>query len=98
MFHLGGSMDAQVSQRYLRERPSVWRALLSNDLGPAARKVSPELGRLWNGLSAAVTVPVFLTGSGSALFVLCDDEAEAAGLLPTLRRLCDCVVVRDNPW
>jgi 4-diphosphocytidyl-2-C-methyl-D-erythritol kinase len=88
----------QLDPKTLLRPPSHWRGLLRNDLARAARNVSPELAGLWDALSAAIPVPVCLTGSGSALFFLCDDEAEAASLLPGIRRLCDCVVVRNNPW
>jgi len=64
--------------------PSAWRGRLVNQLGPAARTVSPQLGPLWDAVAAAVGPPVHLTGSGSAMFVLCDDEAEAGDVLASL--------------
>lgn len=57
--------------------PSAWRDRLVNDLAAAASAVCPALGRQQRRLRQAVDLPVCLTGSGSALFVLCDDQAEA---------------------
>lgn len=80
--------------------PSQWRGLLANQLAPAARRVCPELAELWDRLSAAVPLPVHLTGSGSVLFVLCDDDEELRSVMsavpPQLRTLCR--PAGTNPW
>jgi 4-diphosphocytidyl-2C-methyl-D-erythritol kinase len=51
-------------------------------------------------LAAATDVSVCLTGSGSAMFFLCNDAAEAvavmAGLDDDLQ--ARCVTVQPNPW
>jgi 4-diphosphocytidyl-2-C-methyl-D-erythritol kinase len=84
----------------LQDPPSAWRGLLRNDLAPAAFQVSPDLRRTHKALAAALARPVSVTGSGSALFVLCDDPAEAAEVLRRLpaglpgRTVC----VQPNPW
>ena len=80
--------------------PSAWRHRLRNDLLDAACEVCPELADLRDRLARATSVPVCLTGAGSAMFLLCDDTAEAdavmASLDPDIRRRC--VVVSGNPW
>lgn len=70
--------------RIAAEPPSSWRGELVNDLGFAARRVSPELAAAWDRLLADLDVPVHLTGSGSGLFVLCDTPDEARALLDRL--------------
>lgn len=46
--------------------------MLFNDLLPAAERVQPALGPLRERLARAVGLPVFMSGSGSTLFVLPD--------------------------
>jgi 4-diphosphocytidyl-2-C-methyl-D-erythritol kinase len=80
--------------------PSRWRGLLRNDLTAAARSVCAELDSAWRRLAAEPAVPICMTGSGSAMFVLCDDEAQAAEVrrsLPADLR-AGGVTVRRNPW
>ncbi len=94
----------QIAEEALTAPPSAWRGRMRNDLAAAARKVCPELGDLWDDLSAVVGAPVQLTGSGSGLFVLCDDAAEAEAVLSAMRpRLrahggAHGLVVRASPW
>lgn len=72
-------IGAQLSaDRVSRARPSQWRCDLRNDLAGPARHVCPALGELQDDLQSAVDAPVHVTGSGSGLFVLCDDATEAA--------------------
>lgn len=73
----GGMTARPVDQRY-RKPPSGWRDGLRNDLARAARRVSETLADWWDRLEARLPVRVQLTGSGSGLFCLCDDEAELA--------------------
>jgi 4-diphosphocytidyl-2-C-methyl-D-erythritol kinase len=84
----------------LRGRPSEWRGLLRNELGEAARKVCPGLSALWDAAAAAAGAPVCLTGSGSGLFILCDDVGEASAVLRRLPEDLPCrrVVAPSNPW
>ncbi|MFP4141698.1 MAG: 4-(cytidine 5'-diphospho)-2-C-methyl-D-erythritol kinase [Phycisphaerae bacterium] len=74
-----------VDQRYCRP-PSRWRDGLANDLASAARGVSGTLAAWWDHLAAVLPVRVQLTGSGSGLFCLCDDEAELAACWDALDR------------
>ena len=60
--------------------PSAWRARLANDLTDAAIAVCPALGQQMRRIKECIDIPVCLTGSGSAMFVLCDDLAEAQGV------------------
>jgi len=51
--------------------------LLENDLEPAAFGVAPWLGGLRDRLERLLSRPVRMSGSGSCLFTLYDDRAEA---------------------
>jgi len=94
-------VDRQLPANLLADRPpSAWRDRLVNHLGAPARAVCPPLGELWDRLSGDLPAPVHLTGSGSALFVLCDDAEEArsvAAQVPADLR-SHGVMVRANPW
>lgn len=80
--------------------PSTWRGQLVNDLAGAAGRVCPEMARLHAKLSDAVAPPVCITGSGSTMFILCDDEPEAAATVAAVREVTDreVLVVEQNPW
>ena len=80
--------------------PSAWRDRLVNDLAAAASAVCPALGRQQRRLQRAVDIPVCLTGSGSALFILCDDEAEARHVLHAVDDDMKprCRLVCTDPW
>ncbi len=84
-------LDASVLAGPVRR----WRGLLCNQLAGPARAVSPELGTLWDELAAAARLPVHLTGSGSALFIPCDDAPEAQATLAripaAIRPLCHII-------
>jgi 4-diphosphocytidyl-2-C-methyl-D-erythritol kinase len=67
----------QLNARMLAQRPpSQWRRLLMNDLAPAAMAVCPPLAALHARVRRLVDKPVHLTGSGCAMFILCDDDRE----------------------
>jgi 4-diphosphocytidyl-2-C-methyl-D-erythritol kinase len=79
--------------------PSAWRGRMRNDLALAAYEVSAELRRLALMLRRTLRQRVALTGTGSALFVLCDDARHAGKVL---RRLPPdlpgrTVLVRPSP-
>ncbi len=74
--------EAMANETLLRKRLSKIRAsiqkglgfpsdLLFNDLGLAAYRVEPRLGRLATNLGNSLREPVHVTGSGSCLFVVC---------------------------
>jgi 4-diphosphocytidyl-2-C-methyl-D-erythritol kinase len=50
---------------------------LVNDLEPPAFDIAPDLGALRSGLERQLKRPVRMSGSGSSLFTLYDDEAAA---------------------
>ena len=78
---------AQLDDAVLATQPpSVWRRHLLNDLAEPAGRVCPALAELRGCLSARIEAPVHVTGSGSGLFVLCDDAAEAGRFASTVRR------------
>lgn len=59
---------------------------LHNDLEPAARGLEPAIGEAAGALRAAGLAAVAMTGSGSAVFGLCPDEALARRVADTVRR------------
>jgi len=82
------------------EPPSRWRTELVNDLLPAAERIRPQLAAVRRRLAEAVGVPVHMTGSGGAMFVLADTQMEAVELVRALPREMQvrCRVVALNPW
>lgn len=79
---------------------STWRGSLVNQLEAAAVAVAPELGQLLSRLRESVSLPVHLTGSGSAMFILCDDQAEARGVMDEIPADLRALgrIVQSNPW
>ena len=75
--------------------PSYWRGYLYNQLAGPARQVCPAIGEIQDRLAPAAGIPVHMTGSGSAMFMLCDNDAEAQAVLARipedLRRRCAIV-------
>jgi len=63
--------------------------LLRNDLEQAAFAIDPQLGQVRSELESLIERPVRMSGSGSSLFSLYDDEAEAeaAARLVTQRHM-----------
>jgi 4-diphosphocytidyl-2-C-methyl-D-erythritol kinase len=81
--------------------PSVWRGRLVNQLAEAAMTVCPPLREVHRTLQDAVAQPVCVTGSGSAMFVLCDDYAEAQQVgraIDDLHLPGTTLTVAPNPW
>jgi 4-diphosphocytidyl-2-C-methyl-D-erythritol kinase len=80
--------------------PSAWRGRLVNDLAAAASAVCPAVGRQMRRLRQCVDIPVCLTGSGSAMFVLCDDQAEVSRVWHAIDADMKprCRIVCGNPW
>jgi len=90
------AMIQQFDPRVLATSPpSYWRVYLYNQLAGAARKVCPAIGEIQDRLAAAAGIPVHITGSGSAMFMMCDNDAEAQAVLgripEDLRRRCAIV-------
>lgn len=91
---------AQLDTSLLAQPPSKWRDQLENHLANPACRVCPALGKLHRRLSNILPLPVHLSGSGSSLFVLCDEKAEAEQIMDAMPAevKSGCRVVRKNPW
>ena len=61
--------------------------LLANDLEPAAFALRPELRTLRSGIEQTLGRIVRMSGSGSALFTLFDDESSATRAAETIERV-----------
>ena len=91
--------DRQIDPELFSDKPpSQWRGLLKNNLQPAAeasRLCSATQGEVFE---KAAGLPVCMSGSGSSLFVLCDDAAEAAGAMSRLPEEASggCVLLRQR--
>jgi len=94
------TVDQQLDAGLLQQAPSAWRGRLRNHLAPAALRTCRQLGDIWDALSRSIPQPVCLTGSGSGLFVLCDDPAEVRAVLACGgENLVDRrIVVQQNTW
>jgi 4-diphosphocytidyl-2-C-methyl-D-erythritol kinase len=57
-----------------------------NDLAAAACDVTPKLGEIQRGLSDVLGLNVHITGSGSTLFVLADDQQQAKAVAAAVER------------
>ncbi|MCE5280104.1 MAG: 4-(cytidine 5'-diphospho)-2-C-methyl-D-erythritol kinase [Planctomycetaceae bacterium] len=86
-------MGRPLPPELLRDSPSRWRGRLENQLTAAAQDVCPPLSELLGKLASLVEAPVCMTGSGSAMFVLCDSAAEAARVAAALQPLEEAAVV-----
>ncbi len=84
---MGEQVEAEV---VASQAPSRWRGRLVNQLEGPARRVNAELDATWRALQAALPVPLHLTGSGAAMFALCDDAREAL----TVRAAATAAAVR----
>jgi 4-diphosphocytidyl-2-C-methyl-D-erythritol kinase len=94
------SIEQQLDQAALAGPPSQWRHLLKNHLLQAAGAVCPGLGDYQQQVQQALGISVCLTGSGAAMFALCDTQDEAISLaarLP-LELQDDYIIVQNNPW
>ena len=57
-----------------------------NDLAEAAERVDPSLAQMRAMIESAASIRAHITGSGSAMFVLCGDYAEAERVIESTRR------------
>lgn len=103
-FDAGGrtEMGVQIEPADLAGKPaSAWRGGLVNQLAEAAMTVCPPLREVHRALQGAVSQPVSVTGSGSAMFVLCNDYSEArqvAAAFDALHLPGTTLTVAPNPW
>ncbi len=96
----GRPMATREATDLAAQPPSAWRSRLQNDLTDAAEAVSEQLRQTLGLLGDCAAAPVSMTGSGSAMFILCDDIAEAQAVA---RRLPSglpgrTVIVLPNLW
>jgi len=92
-------MAGQLDEVLLAQPPSTWRHLLQNQLAPAAERVCPALIDIRREVSRWAALPVHVTGSGSAMFILCDSSAEAGEVLARIAPAnCGAIVAGANPW
>ena len=72
---------------------------LFNDLTPAAIRVAPAVGDHLAQLTELAERPAHLSGSGSTVFVLCDDPLHAEHLAAAFERRhgCPAVAARACP-
>ena len=96
----GGTIGEQLAPSVLTAAPSGWRGLLRNDLASAAERIAPPLEELRRSIAERTRLPVCLTGSGSAMFILCDspDEAAAASAALDETQRAICIPVSSNTW
>ncbi len=92
--------QSTIHNPQFERHPSHWRGELFNDLQAAAMRVCPPLADIYSRLAEATGLPVHMTGSGSAMFIICNDMPEAQS---AAERLPDkmknrCRIVLLNPW
>ncbi|NLE28138.1 MAG: 4-(cytidine 5'-diphospho)-2-C-methyl-D-erythritol kinase [Phycisphaerae bacterium] len=95
------SKAESMAKRLPRSKPSEIYPYLENDLESSAFTINPELGELRRSLESLLSVPVRLSGSGSALFALFDtrDQAAQASLrVQSSFKELTCWVVKNNTW
>jgi len=80
--------------------PSEWRDSLENQLSAPAMMVMPELSERMELVREATGLQPHITGSGSAIFIPCDDDAEADRVLSSFpaELRADSFAARINPW
>jgi 4-diphosphocytidyl-2-C-methyl-D-erythritol kinase len=88
-------------KRLPRSKPSEIYPYLENDLESSAFQISPELGVLRKSLESLLSVPIRLSGSGSALFALFDTREQALSAserVGSSYKELGCWVVKNNTW
>lgn len=87
------SLNRGQGPPYLEPWANVWRDAedlslrLTNDLTPAAFEVEPRLGQIHSGVHMLNGARVHMSGSGSTLFALFDDEPTALAWLASVRNV-----------
>ena len=95
------SKAESLVKRLGRSKPSEIYPYLENDLESSAFKINPELGVLRKSLETLLSVPVRLSGSGSAMFALFDTKEQAVQASLRVQssfRELGCWVVKNNTW
>jgi 4-diphosphocytidyl-2C-methyl-D-erythritol kinase len=84
-----------------KSKPSDIYPYLENDLETPAFAINKDLGELRRSLETCLTVPVRLSGSGSALYALFDGRQQAEDSLNRIRssyKELMCWLVKNNSW
>lgn len=81
----GGPLRRDAVQRLVEERPLRSEALF-NDLTRAAIRIAPELEDHIAAIARVAERPAHLSGSGSTIFVPCDDAMHAEALALAIER------------
>lgn len=93
-------ISPQLDTKIFGTPVSQWRGLMVNDLTEPALDLFESLGEVYRAIEPLVGFPLCMSGSGSTLFVLCESESEAAGVIrkiPEDFRRCSHIVP-SNPW
>ena len=86
MLAVDGAADTVLRNTAFQGDGGVMAGDLYNDLEQAAEQLRPQLGRLRRAVGAAGYEHVRMTGSGSTLFVICRDPADALDCRRALER------------
>lgn len=82
--------DAHLQPEKVRELAGrfdkLQSAALFNDLSAAAIKAAPKLQESLTDLSILAQRPAHITGSGSSIFVVCDDQSHAEALAAAVEK------------
>jgi 4-diphosphocytidyl-2-C-methyl-D-erythritol kinase len=74
----GAALRAAAVRALAARRPAPDEPF--NDLAAAAIRAAPVLGRVLSDLAQLAARPAHVSGSGSSVFVICDDEHHAVAL------------------
>ncbi len=92
-------MGRQLDAGAIRGRAAAWSGLLENQLTGAAERLCPALAEMRRRMEAELQLPVHMSGSGSAMFVLCDGTNEADDIAEQLADMpAELIIVESNPW
>ena len=61
-------------------------SLIHNRLTDAARQWNPEMATLMSRIQSATRRPVFMSGSGSTVFLVANSSADAAQVMSIIRK------------
>jgi 4-diphosphocytidyl-2-C-methyl-D-erythritol kinase len=92
---------ASLVKKLSKSKPSDIYPYLENDLETPAFAINKDLGELRRSLETCLTVPVRLSGSGSALYALFDGRQQAEDSLNRIRssyKELMCWLVKNNSW
>lgn len=94
------AMAEQLPETLWASPVSRWRDRLQNQLLEPACRVQPDLSEMMETLRTVLSLPVHLTGSGSAMFIACENAEEARSVVKELPLPVRALAkfVESNPW